>query len=265
MDIDAAVSAAETASQTPEQSATTTPSVTSLDSLSEFEFQGERLTPERLQEVFNQNRQLSEAQQKYASEERFLSNLDADLEAVIENPALAQKFKSIYPAKYHGIVDRALAKISPQSQSTEKPGLPREFLDEFGRVKQGYEQLQNQLHQIAVESAAAKIDAILPKMYEKYPLAVEDTVLGRAEAFAAQGGKLTEQVWERFVKESHAAVQKKTDAFYKTQLNRQIEKGTQAQDAGPGGATPGKAPKQLKTFADAEKAMIEHLKGMGAQ
>lgn len=243
------------------EGATQQPSITSLDSLSEFEFQGQKLTPDRLQEVFNGYKTLSERQKAYEGEEKFIKNLDADIEAVLENPALADKFKSTYPEKYHRVLDRVMARMNPQAQSQST--LPKSFLDEFGQLKSGYEQLQKHLHQMAVESANAKLDATLPKLWEKFPLANEDQVLAKAEAFLAQGGKLTEQTWERLAKESHEFVSKKADAFYKKQLGTQLEKGQMARDVGPGGAAPGKAPVKVKTFADAEKAMIEHLKSQG--
>lgn len=243
------------------EGASAQPQITSLDSLSEFEFQGRKLTPDQLQEVFNGYKTLSERQKAYEGEEKFIKNLDADIEAVLENPSLAAQFKSTYPEKYHRVLDRVLSRMNPQAQNQST--LPKSFMDEFGQLKSGYEQLQKHLHQMAVESANAKLDATLPKLWEKFPMANEDQVLARAESFLSQGGKLTEQVWERLAKESHEAITKKADAFYKKQLGAQLEKGQMAKDVGPGGAAPGKAPVKVKTFADAEKAMIEHLKANG--
>lgn len=235
-------------------------SVTNLDSLSEFEFQGERLTPERLQEVFRDYQSYGQKVKEYESESKYIKNLEVDLESVAQNPELAGKFKSIYPQKYHALVDRLIGK---QASDPQLQGIPKEFLNEFGQLKGGYQQLREQLQQMAVESASAKLDAILPKLWDKYPLAVEDAVLARAEGFINQGGKMTEQMWERLAKESHEAVTKKADAHYKKQLQTQLNKGKESADIGPGGATPGKAPQKIKTFADAEKAMIAHLKSQG--
>lgn len=241
-----------------------TPQVPALDSLSEFEFQGEKYTPDRLQEVLSGYKTLSEKQRAYADEERYVANLDADLESVVENPNLAEKFRQIYPKKFHFLVDKVLRSAKTGDlPSQNNQAIPKEFLNEFGQLKQGYQTLQQQMHQYAVEAANAKIDAILPKLIEKYPMAEEDQILTRAEGFVVSGGKLTEQTWERIVRESHEKAQKKADAFYKRQLQSQVEKGRQAQDAGPGGATPGQAPKKIKTFAEAEKAMMEHLKANG--
>jgi hypothetical protein len=233
------------------------PQITSLDSLSEFEFQGERLTPERLQEVFQGYKALSERQKQSQSEERYWSNLDADIENVMANPTLADKFKQVYPEKFHRILERMMGQTQGQQQQSQ--GLPKEYLSKLSKV----DQLEQTLHQMAVESANAKLDALLPKLYEKYPMANEDQVLARAEAMLSQGMKLNDQAWERIAKESHEAVSKKADAFYKKQLQTQLDKGQLGKDAGPGGSVPGKAPQKLRTFDDAYKAAMEHAKSQG--
>lgn len=241
------------------------PQLTSLDALSEFEFQGEKYTPDQLHEIITGYKSLSDRQSSSASDERYLANIDVDIEAVLEKPSLAAKFKEIYPQKFHSILDRVL-KSSGKTQDSQSPTngqLPREFLDEFGQLKQGYQSLANQVHQYAVQAANAKIEAILPKLIEKYPMAIEDQVLARAEAFLSNGGKLTDAYWERLVRESHDVAQKKADAYYKRQLEGQLQKGKSGADAPAGGATPGMAPRKIKSFADAEKAMIEHLRGQG--
>ncbi len=240
------------------QSEQAQPQITSLDSLSEFEFQGEKLTPDRLQEVFQGYKTLSEKQKTYAAEERYWSNLDTDIENVIADPSLVERFKAVYPEKFHRILDRALGGTRQQSQNTQGQ-LPREYLAKLSKV----DQLEQSLHQMAVESANAKLDAILPPLYDKYPLANEDQVLAKAEAMLSQGMQLTKPAWERLVKESHEYVSKKADAHYKKQLQTQLDKGQSGRDAGPGGAAPGKAPVKARTFDEAREAMTAHLKGQG--
>lgn len=237
--------------------------VTSLDSLSEFEFQGEKYTPDRLQELIHGYRQSTERLQSIAEQERqeqrYLDNLDADIAAVIEKPHLAQQFKAVYPKKYHQVLDRMLTRMGKGDETQSRSGLPPEFLQKLERV----DLLEQRLHQYEVEAANAKIDAILPKLLDKYPMAIEDQILAKAEVYLQNGGRLNEQTWERLVKESHELARKKADAYYKRQMENQISKGQIAKDAGPGGATPGQAPKAPKTFAEAERAMIEEMKRMG--
>lgn len=232
------------------------PSITNLDSLSEFEFQGEKFTPERLQEIYKGYQTLSEQQKSAKSEDRYWRNLEADIDNVIQNPGLAEQFKRVYPEKFHAI----LSKLMPnQSAEAQGPSLPKDVLARLSKV----DQVEAQLHQMAVETANAKLDSILPKLYSKYPMAVEDQVLARAEAFLSQGGKLTDAMWERLAKESHEAAKKRSDAYYKNELQAQTSKGIQAQDIGPGGAAPGKAPPKIKTFDQARDSMIAAMKAQG--
>jgi hypothetical protein len=235
------------------------PQLTNLDSLSEFEFQGEKFTPERFQEIYKGFQTLSEQQKSVQSEDRYWRNLEADLDNVRQNQSLADAFKRTYPAKFHAVLGAIVRGETPGADQNQSQ-LPKEFLNEFGQLKSSYGQLQNQLHQMAVDSANAKLDAILPKLYDKFPMAVEDQVLARAEAILTNGGKLTEATWERLAKESHEAVQKKADGFYKKQLNAQTEKGLMGKDIGSGGAVPGKAPQKIRTFADAEREMMAHVR-----
>lgn len=261
MDLDVSAQPLPGDQGTADQGAAQAPSITSLDSLSEFEFQGEKYTPERLQEMLQGYQSYGRKVQEYESEAKYIKNLDIDLESVAQNPALASEFKRIYPQRFHALVDRLLGKSQGEQQT--QGAIPKEFLNEFGQLKSGYQSMREQLHQMAVESANAKLEATLPKLWEKFPLAVEDAVLARAEGFLANGGKLTEQVWERLAKESHEAVRKKADSHYKKELQTQIHKGKEGGDIGPGGAAPGKAPPRTKTFDEAREQMIAHLKAQG--
>ncbi len=262
MDIDASAQPIPGADGSTGDGAPEAPSITNLDSLSEFEFQGNKYTPERLQEVFQGYQTLSQKEKSYQAEDRFWQNLDTDLQSVMQDPNLAAKFKQIYPQKFHTILDRMLGR---DSHSASQPqGIPKEFLNELGQLKNGYQTMQQRLEQIEVEKANAQLDAILPKLADKYPLSVEDAVLARAEAFISQGGKMTDAVWDRFAKESHDGVKKKADSHYQKELQTQLEKGRQSSDTGPGGAPPGKAPPRgPRTFEDAQKAYMAHLKANG--
>lgn len=239
------------------QGAEAQPQRVSLDGLSEFDYQGETLTPDRLQEVFKGYKSYEQVQRQLAEETRYKANLRTDLESVRQDPSLAQKFKSIYPREYHDLVDMLM---SGQTQATQTQGaIPKEVMARFAEV----DNLKASIQQMAIESANAKLDAILPKLYEKYPLANEDQVLARAEAMLSNGAKLTDQAWERIAKESHEAMTKKSDAYYKKQLQTQQDKGQAGKDAGVGGSVPGKAPMKFKDFDGAREGMIAELKRQG--
>lgn len=233
------------------------PSITSLDSLSEFEFQGEKFTPDRFQEVYKGYKSYGEQVKQSQAEDRYWSNLDTDIESVLADPTLADKFKSIYPQKFHRVLERVLGSSNKPAQQSQ--ALPKEYLAKLSKI----DQLEQNFQQMSVDAANAKLDAILPKLYDKYPLANEDQVLSRAEAMISQGMKLTEGVWERIAKESHEFVSKKADAYYKKQLQTQTEKGQLGKDAPAGGQPAGRAPQKFTSFEEAGKAAMAHIKSQG--
>lgn len=238
-----------------------------LDGLSEFTFQGEKYNPERLHQIFGEYKTYSQQMKEYEKNKQFEDNLEIDLDNVLNDPRLADKFKATYPKKYHAILDKFLATRgqaqaqTPNTAQTTQPSLPKEFMSEFEQMKERLRFHEERAYQAEVQSASAKLDAMLPPLFKKYELANEDQVYTRAEALLQAGQKLTEKTWERLVRESHEAIQKKADQHYSAKLKTQIEKGQRGADVGPGGATPGQAPVKRRTFDEARDAMLAHVRG----
>ncbi len=240
-----------------------TPSLTELDGLSEFTFQGAKYTPDQLHKMFSEHKSYAEQADVYKKEKEYSDNLQIDLDNVLADPRLADKFKATYPKKYHAILDKYLAtggQAPAPSQPAQNATLPREFQNEFMNVKERLSQFEQRAFQAEVESANAKIEAIVPKLLEKHPMADETDVYSKAEQVLQSGQKLTEKTWERLVRESHERFTKRADQVYGAKLKAQQEKGLRGQDTGPGGATPGQAPK-ARTFDEAREQMLASIRG----
>ncbi len=238
------------------------PSLTELDGLSEFTFQGEKYTPDQLHKMLGEHKTYAEQAQEYKKEKEYSDNLQTDLESVLADPRRAEQFKAIYPKKYHAILDKFLS-TNGQAQAPSQnaqPSLPKEFQTEFSQVKERLQMFEQRAYEAEVASANAKIDAIVPPLLEKFPLAIEDQVYTRAEAVIQAGQKLTEKTWERLVRESHEAAQKRSDRFHSAKMKSQLEKGQRGQDTGPGGSSPGQAPVKPRTFDEAREAMIASMR-----
>ena len=239
------------------------PQITDLDGLSEFNFQGTKYTPEQFHKIFTEHKTYAEQVQEYKREKEFSDNLQIDLDNVLADPRLADKFKATYPKKYHAVLDRYLqsnGQAPAQSQPAQTPSLPKEFLNEFNQVKAEVMFQRQRAFESEVATANAQIEKIVPPLLDKYPMAVEDQVYGKAEAIVNSGQKLTEKTWERLVRESHDAMQKRADRVYGEKLNAQLEKGQRGSDIGSGGAVPGQAPKRPRTFDEAREMALESLK-----
>ena len=235
--------------------------ITEIDGLSEFTFQGEKYNPDRLHQVFNEHKTYAEQLKSHEQEKKFVDNFYTDLESVLERPELASKFKAIYPKKYHAALDRFLQTNgqSPAQVQPAQPALPKEFLGEFDQMKQRLSVHEERAYKAEVEAANAKLDATLPPLFTKFPMAIEEQVYTRAEGILQSGQKLTDKTWERLVRESHEAMQKKADQVYGAKLKAQLQKGEQGKDAGAGGGVPGQAPVKPRTFAEAQEAMLASM------
>ena len=240
-----------------------TPSLTELDGLSEFTFQGQKFTPDQLHKIFGEHKSFSEQSSEYKKEKEYSDNLQIDLDNVLSDPRLADKFKATYPKKYHAILDRYLSsngQSTAQSNTAQNSQMPKEFLNEFGQVKERLQMFEQRAFDAEVASAGAKIDAILPKLLDTYPMADDKSVFAAAERVIQTGQKLTDKTWERLVRENHETNQKRADRVYGAKMKTQLEKGQRGQDIGSGGATPGQAPKRPRTFDEAREAALESLK-----
>jgi hypothetical protein len=251
-------------SPAPEGAEQTASQILDLDGVSQFKFQGRELTPDQLGEIFQGYQKYGETSKYVNEDQTFWANVNVDIDKVLKNPARAEEFKRTYPERFHALLDRAMKSTPATSETSQvnqtQNALPKDVLDRLSKV----DLMEQRLHQADVQAASAQIDAILPKLLEKYELADEDKVLSKVEAHLNRGLKLSPAVWERFAREDHERVQKRADKVYEAKLKNQINKGREGQDIGAGGATPGQAPNKPKTFEEAQKAMIASMRSQRA-
>lgn len=248
-----------------EGSAAPAQDILNLDSQSQWKYQDQTFTPDSWGQIYNEHQQWSSKVKEYDEAQKFVDNFEVDLEKVLKDPNLVDRFKQVYPQRlYHGIVDRLLSnpRQGPAQTNTAQPSLPKEFLNEFNQVKGALQQFAQQNRQAQEAAASAHLDATLPKLLTKYPMASEIEVLTKAEALLAQKQKVTDAVFERLARESHEVQSKRADQYYSTKLKAQMEKGAKGRDTGPGGGAPGTAPVKPRTFDEAREAM---LKSVGAR
>ncbi len=239
--------------------------VLNLDSHSQWKYQDQTYTPDSWGQLVNEHKEWQGQVSEYKEAQRFVDNFEIDLEKVLNDPSLVSRFKQVYPQKlYHGIVDRLLnnPRQAPAQANTAQATLPKEFLNEFNQIKGVVQTFAQESAQAKEAAAAAHLDAMLPKVLTKYPLASEIEVLTRAEALLNGKQKVTDATFERLARESHETQSKRSDQYYGTKLKTQMEKGAKGRDTGPGGGTPGHAPVKPRTFDEAREAM---LKAVGAR
>lgn len=239
------------------------PEITNLDSLSQWQYQGKTFTPDEWASIHSEHSEWKEKIGEYEKTQKYLDNFETDLENVLNDPRLAERFKQVYPKPFHVALDRLLSKPTPQptvqSGNAQSLSLPKEFLSEFNQIKAQLQGITQESQKVKEEAAAAHLDATLPKLLTKYPMASEVEVLTRAEALLSQKQKVTDAVFERLARESHEAYTKKADQYHGAKLKEQLAKGERAKDTGSGGGSPGMKPNRPRTFDEAREAMLKHV------
>lgn len=234
-----------------------------LDSVSSWKFQGQTYTPDQWNEIFQGYQKYGETSKYVDQDKAYWANVNADIEKVLQNPSRVDEFKQVYPERFHALLD---AKLGGQSQGRVQDNtgqLPREFLEKFQTVEQKLRAFEERAFQSEVEAASAKIDAIMPKLLEKYEMADQDRILMEAERVLNKGMQLTDSVWERIAKEDHEKATKRADKYYQAKLKSQLDQGKKGVDTGVGGSSPGQAPVKPRTFGEAQEAMMAHLRANG--
>jgi hypothetical protein len=208
--------------------------------------------------------------QEIAQERRYVDNLQADLSAVAKNPALAGEFRSIYPEKFHKLLDIVTRETNSQartqgnqSQNSSNQNVVQKTDPRLEKMFSTVESLQKERHEERVSQKATEIDSAFAKFSSKFPLSTpngdETFVLSRAQAVLDSGETLNDAKWEKIFKDSHLHFEKAYQGFYKTKINNQKAAHIRGKDVASGGGTPGGAPNLPKTIKEATRVAMQDL------
>lgn len=235
--------------------------ITDLDSLEKFKFRGKEYTPK---DFFNdvdvgglRMSDYTKKMQEISKDREYHDNLKYDLSNVKAGKATADQFKSVYPEKFHHLLDYLTqAQPSPSNPTPgNKPapgGLDPQFMSEFQEMKRD-------MHERRVSAIDAEIDATFRTLSAKYPMADEESVIARGQALLDQGQKLTQTVWDTLFKSVHDRYQKLADQHYSQKVNQQKNANSKSKDVASGGGTPGSAPKVPRTIKEATQFALQEM------
>lgn len=233
-----------------------------LDSAQKFRFEGREWTPKDFRGAYMMHADYTRKTQQLTEQSRFHDHLEDDLEKVKANPALRAEFLKIYPQKFH----RYLNYVLPQTSGQSQPGSPGQqsqyqndpaLLERLESVESGFkEQRQAALDQ--------EIDAVFSKMTQKYPDALEDLVMAKANAFIDSNShiknfKMTTSQWESIFKSTQDQVENAFKAKYSKQVNQQKTANMKGKDVASGGGIPGRAPVKPRTIKEAGELLRQDL------
>ncbi len=222
-----------------------------LDTLQKFKFEGKEYTPEQLRKQMLLHSDYTKKTQSLAEEKKYVQSLKADVDAVRKDPSLAAEFRRIYPKEYHDVLDvLGITGVSKQqeertqSQSNVDPQLQAR-LDRF----------ENYVQEQEVSKHEAILEKTFGQMSQKYPDAIEDVVISRAQALMDQGIRGDEIPWEKLWKQENDRVNKILEERQNKKVQTQRDANLKAKAPAPGGGLPGQAPVRPKLKDVAEYAI----------
>ena len=234
------------------------PSITELDSLERFKFDGREWTPQELKNAYLMQSDYTKKTEQLANvrkEHEFYENLTADLAKVKADPSLMAEFQRVYPKKFHSFLEYVTSREA--SSVSKDMGKPSQALD--SDIMREFKEMKAMIYEDKVKSFEAQIDAKVNSLSKKYPFATEDAALSRAEALIRQGEKLTDQAWERIFSSIHERNKKAWESNQKEMVTKQKAAHAKGKDVPPGGGIPADAPRKFKNFKEATEAAIQEL------
>lgn len=241
------------ASSEPSGADNSAPSVVDLDSLEKFKYAGREMTPKELHSMVLMQSDYTRKTQAIAEERKYYENLAADLENVKQNPSLVDKFKSIYPDKFHHYLNYV---TTPQTaQKTEA----QNYAQIDPQIMQRFLRLESDMNERAVSAINAELDAKFKTLSEKYPYADEEAAIARAQALLERGEQLTDKLWDGIWKSIH----ERNEGLFKNRQSDLVKKqktaNSRGKDVAPGGGIPGQAPRKPKTIKEATQYALEEM------
>jgi hypothetical protein len=234
---------------------TAPPSIPDLDSMEKFKYGGREMTPKELQSMVLMQSDYTKKTQALSEERKYYDNLSADLAAVKSNPALVDKFKSIYPEKFHSYLGYVAQQQPAQTQSPQNS----QYAQIDPQVMQRFQRIEADMNERSVAAINAELDAKFSKLSEKFPYADEEAAIARAQALMDRGEKITDKMWEGIFKSVH---EKNETTFKQRQAEitkKQKEANSRGKEASGGGGIPGQAPRSPKTIKEASKYALEEM------
>lgn len=242
--------------------------VLDLDKLERFRFAGKEWSPKDLHNAYLMREDYTRKTQELSEARKFAENFEADLGAVVENPSLFQKFRSVYPKFYVDLAERLLnsqmRRESPansyEGRTPEKNAATNDPLTQrLGSIEQEFAEWKKAQYQTEVEKAQSWLDNQYSTLAKKYPEADPEVVTARAEVLARQGTQLTDKVLDKLFQQHHTQVSERFGKRYKEKVTQQVSIGNRSKDMAAGGGIPSDPPRTPKTIKEATEMAIADL------
>lgn len=259
-------------SNAPDSSSNETSNVLELSKADKFLWEGKEMTPEELRQSMlrqkdytkktqahaEERRKFEEEKRSYSlqreQEETFQNNYEIDIQNVLRDPSLVEKFKEIYPPKYHAALEKSMNSFfgDPNSPKRNESLLEQRLRSVESRFQAREKEIAKSAYEQEVSKNSEILESNISRFSQKYPLADEDSVLARAEYMATELKKDANftnnfsQLMEKLYKENHSFHENRYKTMYAEKVSKQKQANSRGRDVGRGGATPGGTPEKMK-------------------
>ncbi len=238
-----------------------------LDSADKFRWQGKEWSKDSFKEHLDKSTLMqsdyTKKTQELAKKEKFYRALPADLEAVRQNPALAEEFMRVYPKSFHHYVQGVKPTQPDQSQAQKPTTDPR--------LETRLEQIERSFREQETKAILSRLDTMFSSLSQKYPdadeeliLAKAQTLLDRKQSAANESGEegaveISDQEWDALWKSEQDKFEKRFKEKSSSQFKAQKDASKRARDVGPGGGVPARGMPQVRTIKEASALALKEL------
>jgi len=247
------------------------PDILDLDKHERVRFKGKDWSTKELYESQLRHEDYTRKVQLANEERKYATNFEADLDAVVENPALLSEFKKIYPPRYIKVAEKVLSKLraegtaAPQGLPSENAPAQRQALDpevqkKLDELLEFKSTLDQRTQEAKTQADLNTVNEWFSELTKKYPEAHEGWVNAQAgylaERLEEAGKTISKADIEKLFKEDHTAREKWFQERSRAQIQSQKAAQKKGQDMASGGGVPTAPSKKPKTFKEA-KALME--------
>lgn len=252
-----------TETEQPEPEVTEPEGPLDLESVEKFRFAGREWTHKELQDSYLMQADYTRKTQELAEERKYMGALQADLEAVKKNPALATEFKKLYPEKYHSYLGYVYSEKQGQGS---KQAISPEIAEKLDKMEQFIEQQTQREEEVKVDAWSNQLKSWEDEFTKKYdlsnPLEVWTRIQTSLDENQISENQVTKQYAESLFKNSQKFYEEKFDSRQTNQFKQNRQINSSAKDVGKGGGLPGNAPRALK-FHEVQDQLVEDLRRKG--
>jgi hypothetical protein len=245
-----------------------TQDIVDLDSLEKFKWDGKEYTRDELGKMAMRQSDYTRKTQELAEEKKYVENFTADFRTLQANnfaPELVEKFKEIYPEKFHKTIDQFL-----DNDGTSREGKEQNLEDQIKKYMEPHlkdlESIKQEAYEKKVDSEMKWLDNQFETLSKKYPYASDELVNSKLVAMyeqskqSGQNLEVTENLLEKMFKQENEAYRKKIEAIRASEAKEQSQVNAEAFDTGRGGSPAVQQGKRKPmTLEDAEENAINNL------